>query len=199
MRLSMLRDFLDSGVEHRGVAEPHPLQGLRLGRRTDVDPQVRDLRDFVCVLLLHQMDRLLADHPAHRAARTRDDHPLADEHLGIPAPDAGEVEVPVVVHVRDLEADLVDVPREHQPRCTVGVERGHGVAVHIGRHLIGKSLHLVAPHTSGRGFEARGPRRIEQPLQKVERVWRHGLRNDERGRPSRRRTLSAAAPVATLG
>src|SRR2546422_7716300 len=87
-----------SRVQHRRVADAHPLQGLRLAARADVDPQVGDLRDLIQVFALHEVHRLLADHAAHRPLRARNHDSLADQHLRVPAADRGEIEVSLVVH-----------------------------------------------------------------------------------------------------
>src|SRR2546427_5823039 len=79
------------------------------------------------------MHGLLADHAAHGLLRAEDHDALAHEHLRVPAADRGEVEVPLVVDVRYLEPDLVDVTRQHQPRPALGVERRDRVAVDVGR------------------------------------------------------------------
>ena len=56
------------GREHAGIADAEP--PLRLGavRGADVDPEVLDLGDLLPVVLVHEVDRLLADHAGHRAA-----------------------------------------------------------------------------------------------------------------------------------
>src|SRR2546430_15276024 len=84
---------------------------------------------------------------------------------------------------------------------SLGIQRRQRVAMHVGRHLIGEGLHLLAPHAGRRRLEAGRPGCIEKPLQEVQGVSRHGVRRvvGERRTCSRRRTLSAAAPVASVG
>src|SRR5262249_32672187 len=62
-----------------------------------------------------QMDRLLSDDAGHRPAARLEHDPLADEDLGVPAADFAEPQETVVVDVGDDQADLVDVPHEHEP------------------------------------------------------------------------------------
>src|SRR2546425_634094 len=124
-------------------------------------------------------------------------HPPArpDEPLGAPPADAGEIQVSLIVHVRDLQSDLVDVTGQHEAGHALGIDGPHGVAVHIGRHLIGEGLHLVAPHAGRRRLEAGRPGGVEESFQEVHGVLGHGWRTGvgERRTRSRRRTLSAAA------
>src|SRR5213078_1538276 len=106
--------------------------------------------------------------------------------------DPREVEVPLVIHVRHLQPDLIDVAREHEARRAPRVQRGDRVAVH-------ERLHLLAPHAGGRGLETGRSGGVEQTLQELRRRFCHGCAGVESGMPSRRRTLSAAAPVASVG
>ena len=76
----------------------------RLVRGADVDPEVRDLRDLVPLVLLHEVDRLLADHAADRSApaqrcTTRWPTSTCESQPPIPA----KIEIPVVVDVGDLQ------------------------------------------------------------------------------------------------
>ena len=193
-----VRQLLHVRVQHRGISDAHALERFGPGGGADVDPQVRDLGDLVYVLFLHEVDRLLADHAAHGSLRPRDYDALPDQHLGVPPADPGEVEVAVVIHVCHLEPDLVDVAGEHEARRALGVHGGGRVTVDIGFDVIGERLHLLTPHAGGGGLEAGWPRGVEQALQEVQRGFHHGWAGVERGIPSRLRTLSAAAPVASV-
>ena len=51
----------------------------------DVDVQVLELRDLLAVVLLHQVDRLLADDAGHAPGARGDLHPLADEDRSGPS------------------------------------------------------------------------------------------------------------------
>src|SRR5207248_360318 len=69
----------------------------------------------------------------------------------------------------------------------------------VGLHLVHERLHLLAPHAGGRGLETGRSGGVEQTLQELQRRFGHGCAEVESGMPSRRRTLSAAAPVASVG
>ena len=114
------------------------------------------------------MHRLAADDAGDRAVFRVQDHPLAHQHLRIPAADGGEVEESVIVDVDDHQADLVDMPGQHDPRGPVGMHGGQGIPLHVGRHLCGESFRLFSPHPRRGGFEARWPGRIEQLLQECQ-------------------------------
>src|SRR2546426_3862678 len=58
--------------------------------------------------------------PLSRSLRPRDHDALPDQHLRVPPADPGEVEVALVIHVRHLEPDLVDVAGEHKARRAFG-------------------------------------------------------------------------------
>ena len=58
------------------------------------------------------MDGFFADDPTHHAVPTQDADALTDQHLAVPATDGLEVAEPLVVDVRNHQADFVDVPRQ---------------------------------------------------------------------------------------
>jgi hypothetical protein len=60
----------------------------------DVDPESLYLGGLLALLGLHEVDGLLADHADYLAVLRPQPHPLADEDLRVPAPDAGEAEPP---------------------------------------------------------------------------------------------------------
>ena len=97
------------GGEHRRVADADERLGLLPAGGADVDVHVLDLGGLLAVVLLEQVDRLLADHAADLALVAADDDPLADQVLRVPAADRPEPEEALVVDVADEEADLVDV------------------------------------------------------------------------------------------
>ena len=113
------------------------------------------------------MDRLAADHRRQRAFGRPDDHPLADELLGIPAADRLSVEKAVVVKVADQHANLVAVPGEHHPHLGRRVLRGNDVAVQVGRHAVGEIAGIGANHVLDRLLIAGGTGRFEQAEEKV--------------------------------
>src|SRR3989442_13093764 len=90
------RKLQDTRVEHPRVTQAHALQRFGLARRPDVDPQIGDLRNLVHVLALHQVYRLLPNHPTHRTLRPADHHTLPHEDLGVPPADAAEIPIPFV-------------------------------------------------------------------------------------------------------
>ena len=89
----------------------------------DVDVHVLDLGGLLAVLLLEQVDRLLADHAGDLAVVAADDHPLADEVLRVPAADRAEPEEALVVDVADEQADLVDVADDGDRRPALAASR----------------------------------------------------------------------------
>jgi hypothetical protein len=101
----------DGGVPHAEPQLPHLLPG----GGPHVHPEVPEFGDLLPLLGLHEVDGLLSHHPGHVAGAAQDPHPLAHQDLGVPAPDAIHVEEPLLVHVGDLEADLVHVTRQHDP------------------------------------------------------------------------------------
>ncbi len=86
----------------------------------DVDVQVLELGRLLALLVLEQVDRLLADHAGDRALARGDLDPLADEDHRVPAADAAEPQEAVVVDVVDDQADLVDVADHRDERAVAG-------------------------------------------------------------------------------
>src|SRR4028119_1934590 len=103
-------------VEDAGVADADHALRLVSVLGADVDPQALYLGGLLALLGLHEVDGLLADHADYLAVLRPQPHPLADEYLRVPAPDAGEPEPPPIVDVGDDHPDLVYVAREHYPR-----------------------------------------------------------------------------------
>ena len=99
--------------------------------------------------------------PGTGPLRGPDGHPLADEHLRIPAADGLGVDEPFGVDVLDQHADLVAVAGQHQPRLAAGILHGDDVAVQVGADLVGKFFQ-IRPHVLlHRPLEARGAGRCE--------------------------------------
>src|SRR5439155_20471749 len=99
--------------------------------------QVLDLRGLLALVVLEQVDRLLADDAADHPVAGGDLHALADEDLRVPPADPDEAQEPVVVDVRDDQADLVDVADDCQPRPVGGAldarpHRPHDVGGDLG-------------------------------------------------------------------
>jgi hypothetical protein len=88
--------------------------------------QLLHLRHLLAVLLLEQVNRLLADHAGQRTVARDQLDALADEDLRVPATDADEVQEPLVGDVRDDQPDLVDVAHHHQQRALAAARHpGH--------------------------------------------------------------------------
>ena len=141
-------------------------------RGADVDVQVLELRDPLAVVVLHQVDRLLADHARDAPGARRDRYALADEDDRVPAADAGEPQEPVVVDVVDDQADLVDVPddRDRPAAAGPGHARDGGADGVVGD--LGEGGRGLAEHGRGRLLVARRPGRGQEL---VERLWHpHG-------------------------
>ncbi len=134
----------------------------------DVDVQVLDLRaPSRARRPLSRWIGLRPITPRDVAVAGGDPHPLADQDDRVPAADLAEAQVAVVVDVRDVHADLVDVP-DHGQRRAAG---GAGHAGHRGAH----------------GVAAR-PRRRKRRTRRA----RPG-RARSRGRTGRRRSAAGGA------
>src|SRR5690606_15907060 len=103
----------DGTVAHRHAAG----HGILTAGGADVDPHVLDLDDLLAGVLLEQVDGLLPHHAGDAARGGADPYPLPLEDLWVPAADGGEAQEPVVVDVGDLQADLVHVAGQHDPRA----------------------------------------------------------------------------------
>src|SRR5689334_11467998 len=90
---------ISSRVVATGVAAAKRSLGLRPAGGPDVDPQVLDLGDLVPVVLVHDVDGLLAHHPGHRPLSAQQPHPLPHEHLLIPPADRVEADEAFIVDV----------------------------------------------------------------------------------------------------
>ena len=99
MRLSMQRRLTSRPLGNSSTPRPRAPRDRRSGALalglgpvggTHIDPEVLDLRDLLAVILVHDVNRLLADHAHNRtvappAPQAR--HALADEDLRIPSTD----------------------------------------------------------------------------------------------------------------
>ena len=103
--------------DHRDVADAHPAARLVAVGGADVDVQLAQLGDLLALLLLEQVDRLLADDAGDGAVARGDLDALADEDHRVPAADAAEPEEALVVDVVDDQADLVDVADDREQRA----------------------------------------------------------------------------------
>jgi len=76
-----------------------------------------------------------------------------------------EVEVALVVDVRDDQADLVDMAREHERRPAGAFERRDAVADGILRVGVGRLLDVLVDHLLGGELMARRGLRREEVLE----------------------------------
>ena len=139
-------------------------EGVGLIGGADVDPQVAELQYLAPLLGREQVDRLLADHPNDIALFAQYPHPLTDQYLRIPTPDATKRQMPLVVGVGDDQPDLVDMPGHHDAGPATGVEGGEHVAVGIAADVLAEGLGPATPHRGRPGFERARPRGLEQGL-----------------------------------
>src|SRR2546425_236941 len=72
----------------RAIADAHQVARLVAVPGADVDVQVLHVGDLLAIVLLEQVDRLLADHARQMAVAGDHLDPLADEDLPVPAADA---------------------------------------------------------------------------------------------------------------
>ena len=104
-----------AGKGHR-VADPDQRLGFLAGSGSDIDVLAFQLHHRLPVLGVHEMDRLLADHPRHHPLRRMDVDSLSRRKVGIHPADGAEIEKAVVIQVLDLKTDFVRVPHKHHPR-----------------------------------------------------------------------------------
>jgi hypothetical protein len=114
------------------------------------------------------MNRLLAHDAKHVAMASEEPRPLPDEHLGIPPPDPTHVQVALVIDVVHDQPDLIDVTGQHDHRRPAGIDRGQTVPRHVAPH-VGERMGVIAPDPRRPTLESRGPRRIQQTLEKRDR------------------------------
>ena len=153
--------------DHGHVADAH--EGARLVAvfRADVDVEVLDIGDLLSLLLLEQVDGLLADDARQVTVAGDDLDALADEDLPVPAADAREVQVALVVDVRDDEADLVDVSDERETRAVAdgGDARPRGAEC-VAADL-GEAPRRLPPHAGRCALVARGTGGGEQGAEQI--------------------------------
>ena len=141
-------------VDHREVADAHELLRLVAVLGADVDDHVLELGCLLAVFLLHQVHGLAPDHPADLPTPRGEGHPLGDEDHRVPAAEAAEVEIAVVIDVGHVQADLVDVPDDREHRTATG--RASGYPCRGRPDLVALDLGELgarrAPHLRGAGF-----------------------------------------------
>ena len=123
----------------------------------DVDVQVLELGDLLAVLVLEQVDRLLADDAGDDARRAwRRSTRWPTRICGSQPPTPMKRRKPVVVDVGDDQADLVDVADDRQRRAAARARaRGRTTEpIDVGRDL-GEGRGGLAEDGGGRGLVAR--------------------------------------------
>ena len=120
-------------VDHERIADLDDREGVRGVHRADVDPEVLDRRGAAHLGVGHEVLRALADHAGHVARPGAHGDVLADQHLRIPAAERADAQEPVVVgvlvlHVRDDQADLVEMAEQQNRRPVSRPDAGEGVA-----------------------------------------------------------------------
>ena len=79
----------------------------------------------------------------------------------------------------DLEADLVDVPRQHDPGATAWVHGGEGIAVHVDPHVGGEGGGFLPPDAGGAHLKPGRTGGVEQLLEKNDVVSHELSRGEE--------------------
>jgi len=157
------------GVDHGGVSDADQFARLVGVAYADVDVHILELRNLVALVVLEQMDRLARDHADDLTAARVQPDPLADQHARVPPAHLAEAEVTVLVDMRDVQADLVDVTDDCQTRTTRGPRHAR-----IRRpDVVGPDLRelraVLPPHARGRGFVAGRTGGGQQAGQKLHR------------------------------
>ena len=106
--------------------------------------------------------------PGHRAAAGAHRTRWPTSTIGIPAPDLAEAQVALVVDVRDVQPDLVDVTDHGQRRPAGGPgnprERG---AEMVGAHVLRERRAALPPDAGGIGLVAGRTGRCQQAFQEL--------------------------------
>lgn len=190
---AIVRETGDLTRQHAGCANINEGQCLVAVPRPDVDPEIVHLAEFVPRSLIHEVNRLFADHPRNWTLLPQQHDALPDEDLGIPATDGIEPADPVVVDMDHHDADLVDVAGEHDPRPFRHVPRPEnrrvGVAADVDHHSVGEGRGF-APRARRNPFKAGRSRGIEQPGEQSKGVYGH----DPEGRGLGMRGEAAKSP-----
>src|SRR5215203_2209010 len=100
-------------VDHGRIARCDALEGIRTIAGADVDPEIPGLGRLFAIFRPQEMTSLPADHTKHVADIAGDPDALPDKHLIVPAADLVEPQKAVVVDVRDLQSNFVDVSLDH--------------------------------------------------------------------------------------
>ena len=147
-------------VNHTRVADAEPFQRLGLVCRTDIDPEVGDLRRLFALIRFHEMNRFLADHPQHVTIATEKADSLCHQHLRVPSTNGFEIHESVFVDPGDDDSDFVDVTREQDRGAALTFHGGKTVTDHVGADLSERSG-FRTPNSCRRRFEAGRARCVE--------------------------------------
>jgi hypothetical protein len=162
--------------QHHGITDPDAQRSHLLARAgTHVDPEVLGLGGLGPLLIGHQMDRLLPQDSGNVTISGKKGHALAHQHLRVPPPDLVDVQVAILPNVGHLQADLVDVTRQHHDGATAGVHRGVGVAADVDPDVPGESGCFFPPHASRPHLKTRRSGGVQKAFEKGDVVG-HGPR-----------------------
>ena len=106
----------EAEIERDRISHRDDLLCIGLILRTDIDPQIADLRHFLPLVLGLQVNRFSGDDALHRTLRAPDLHVLAQQDLHIPAADRLGPQKAGLVDMLNDQADLIAVPGQHDPR-----------------------------------------------------------------------------------
>ena len=176
-----VRELARLADEHGRVADVDERPCVIRVLRADVDPQRLDARSGRPVLR-GEVDRKLPDNAGNQppiCCAQLD--VLADEHLGVPAPERPDAQLAAVgrlafLDVRDDQADLVDVAEQQHRRALCGPHGREARAEHVVIDA-GEALGLRAPDLGRRTFVARRAVRAQELVQEAETFGgevRHG-------------------------
>ena len=157
-------DFRAVGVDG-WVADADDCKGVGAVVHADINPHVMTLRDALAVLGREQVDGALAGDAEHGAIAGEDVKAAAGGDDLVVAAEEFEVQVTLVVDMRDDQADLVDVAGEHQRGAAVALELRDAVAERVFGIFVGRLLHVVVDDLLGRELMAGRGFRLEQFLQ----------------------------------
>ena len=141
------------------IADAYAFTGGFAVGGADLDPQVVHGELFlvlVFVLLVGLVGGRGADNAEQGPAGCVDRHSLGGQHGRGNEPDGLKVDEPLVVDVLDHQADLIDVPVQHDNGLASRIQHGCGVAVAVRGDLVGEPASVVAPQPLALRLEAAG-------------------------------------------
>jgi len=104
------------------IADRHPPQCLLLRTGADIDPDLMNLRNFLAVAFVHEVDRALARDALDWPCGGLNDDPAAGNHCAIMTADCVEVNEAVLVDVGDDQAEFVHMSGEHEHGIAAGID-----------------------------------------------------------------------------